>query len=103
MITAIISTLLLSANLNVIPAPQETRLNGKQTTAAAAERCRVKTDKRLKPEEYILKVRRRSVKIKAGGPAGEFYARQTIAQEIENQGALMIGTVKDAPRFCWRG
>ena len=103
MISAIITTFLLSASLNVIPAPQETRLNGKQTTVAAAERCRVKVDRKLKPEEYILKVRRRSVKIKARGPAGEFYARQTIAQEIENQGALMIGTVKDSPRFGWRG
>ena len=98
-----ISTVILSAALNVIPAPQEAVLNGKEAPAAIAERCRVKTDNRLQPEEYILKVTRRKVRIRAGGPAGEFYARQTIAQEIENQGALLVGTIKDRPRFGWRG
>ena len=103
MILSFVSTLLLSASLNIIPAPQETRLNGKQTTPAAAERCRIKIDGKMQAEAYVLKVRRRSVKIRAGGPAGVFYARQTLAQEINNDGILWIGTVKDAPRFEWRG
>ena len=103
MILSFISTMLLSATLNIIPAPQETRLNGKQTTPAAAERCRIKIDGKMQAEAYVLKVSRRSVRIKAGGPAGVFYARQTLAQEINNEGALWIGTVKDAPRFGWRG
>ena len=103
MLSAIISTVLLSAALNVIPAPQETRLNGKETPVTAMDRCRVRFTKKLKPEEYILKVRRKSVRIKAGGPAGEFYARQTLAQERDNQGVLLRGTIKDSPRFGWRG
>ena len=103
MLSAIITTVLLSASLNVIPAPNETRLNGKEAPVTAMERCRVRFSKKLKPEEYILKVRRKSVKIKAGGPAGEFYARQTLAQERDNQGVLLRGTIKDSPRFEWRG
>lgn len=103
MLSAIITSVLVSAALNVIPAPQEARLNGKEAPVAVAERCHVRISKKLKPEEYILKVTRRSVRIKAGGPAGEFYARQTLAQEIENQGMVLRGTIKDAPRFGWRG
>ena len=103
MFFSFISTIILSATLNVIPAPQETKLNGKEAPAEAAERCRVRIDSKLHPEEYILKVTRRNVKIQAGGPAGELYARQTIAQEIENQGVLLTGTIKDRPRFGWRG
>ncbi len=99
----IISTIILSAALNVIPAPQEAILNGKEAPVEAAGRCRVRISRKLQPEEYVLKVSRRNVRIKAGGPAGEFYARQTLAQEIANQGTLLVGTIKDAPRFGWRG
>ena len=51
MLSAIITTVLLSASLNVIPAPNETRLNGKEAPVTAMERCRVRFSKKLKPEE----------------------------------------------------
>lgn len=53
-------------------------------------------------EAYRLSIKDGRVAITAGGPAGELYARQTLAQ-IEQDGRVPDITIEDAPRFEWRG
>ena len=64
------------------------------------------------PEAYVLEVTPRGITIKAGGEAGAFYARQTIAQLIAfstSQSVQPAGTtlqcckITDEPRFAYRG
>lgn len=64
------------------------------------------------PEAYDLEVTPRGITIKAGGEAGAFYARQTIAQLIAfstSQSVQPAGTtlqcckITDGPRFAYRG
>ena len=98
-----ILTFLIAASLGIIPAPQEVNLKGGQTDPSAVKREVVRIRKRLPEEGYVLKVRPRTVRIIAGSEAGVFYARQTLAQELNIHGAYMRGTVKDSPRFAWRG
>ena len=96
-------TILLAASLGVIPAPKEVSLTGGQTDPSAVKREIVRIRKSLPAEGYVLKVRPRSVKIIAGSDAGVFYAHQTLEQEKEIYGFYKRGTVKDSPRFSWRG
>ena len=70
-------------------------------------------DDAMEPESYIIEVERRKIVIKASGPAGFFYAfqtlRQTLPEEISS-GRHMDGhvwtvpvmVVHDVPRFAHR-
>ena len=64
------------------------------------------------PEAYVLEVTPKGITIKAGGEAGAFYARQTLAQLIafsSPQSVQPAGTtlqcckITDEPRFAYRG
>ena len=106
LLAALLSSCCRSAGtdeINVIPTPAEVCLTGRKASECAARNCTVTFNEKMGPEAYVLKIRPKSVKILAGGPAGEFYARQTIRQLIDNQGFLPVGTIKDSPRFEWRG
>lgn len=64
----------------------------------------LKTDETLAREEYILKVTPHVVRITGGSSAGVFYGIQTMLQEMNAyNGQLLCGTIKDAPRYAWRG
>ena len=60
-------------------------------------------------ESYTLEISRKGVKILAADDAGEFYARQSLAQllnaaEKENgQASLQCQIIEDCPRFPYRG
>ena len=93
--------IVILALLGVIPAPKETSLSDSMAGEIKSERVRIKND--MAPEAYELKVTRHKVLITAGSDAGVFYARQTLAQELETEGGYRIGVIRDEPRFAWRG
>ena len=57
----------------------------------------------LGPEGYRLRVTRDAIRIESATPAGEFYARQTLAQLQRPDGTLPAVDIRDAPRFPYRG
>lgn len=69
---------------------------------------------RLEKEAYVLAVDAKSIKIKAGSPAGAFYALQTLKQLVATDFlekksvtdivcSIPAVTIKDKPEFGWRG
>ena len=59
-------------------------------------------------EDYFLNVRKRSIEVIGGGPAGVFYGVQTLHQILPldaGGGDLAVPClrIKDRPRFVWRG
>ncbi|GAA6180642.1 beta-N-acetylhexosaminidase [Shimia sp. NS0008-38b] len=55
------------------------------------------------PEDaYELTISEMGLKVRAGGYGGFFYAGITLLTLMQ-QGPLRCGTIKDAPRFGWRG
>lgn len=54
------------------------------------------------PESYTLKTTRKSASIVAADKAGAIWAAQTLIQEARN-GGILVGTIKDQPRYSWRG
>ena len=85
---------------------------GKKTNAA----IQLRLNSGLAPEAYDLQVTRERIVIEAARPAGFFYALQTLNQLLPSR-AVMAGvkatdvqawtlpvvTIKDHPRFEWRG
>ena len=85
---------------------------GKKANAA----IQLRLNSGLAPEAYDLKVTRERIVIEAARPAGFFYALQTLNQLLPSR-AVMAGvkatdvqawtlpvvTIKDHPRFEWRG
>ena len=62
-----------------------------------------KLDKDAEPESYTLAVSSKGVKI-TGDEAGLFYGMRTLQQLMDQYGKnLPYFTIKDAPRFEWRG
>lgn len=57
-------------------------------------------------ESYELQIEPDAIRIKAAGEAGIFYAIQSLRQLIAGHGpqeGLACGTIRDTPRFPWRG
>ena len=89
--------ILLLAAVSIIPKPAVVvELNG-SCKASRAETPQVTISPALKSEAYILDIDRKGVRICAGGDAGVFYARQTLAQL--GPGALPCVHIEDAPAF----
>ena len=57
------------------------------------------------PEAYRLSVSPSQIELAAADRAGLFYAAQTLRQLIDSaqRGRLRCVTIRDAPRFAWRG
>ncbi len=90
----------------VIPVPSETVLSEGVYTYSDEPEVRVVRSSRIKGEEaYILTVTPEGVTIKASGDPGIFYARQTLRQMTGNGKIKKIRccTIKDSPRFPYRG
>lgn len=100
---SILTIILLAATLDIIPAPREVNLKGGQVSPSEIKRETVRINPKLPREGYVLEVKGNAVKITAGSQTGVFYARQTLAQEKDIYGGYKIGTIKDSPRFEWRG
>ena len=90
----------------VIPRPSEVTLSEGFYTFAQEPSIKVSYVKgKYGPEEYLLSVTKRGVKIKVSSAAGEYYALQTLDQ-MTQQGAIkqiQCCEIKDAPRFSYRG
>ena len=70
------------------------------------------TDTSLGTEGYQLRVTERAIRVEAQAPAGLFYGAQTLrqllpphAEQERGDGAWEVaqGTVRDRPRYAWRG
>ncbi len=68
-------------------------------------------DKTIEPEGYQIDISASGIMIKASDAAGAFYAAQSIRQMIWNSTAglqaesvsLLCMTIKDKPKYSWRG
>ena len=93
--------ILVLAAVSIIPKPAVVvELNG-NCKASRAQTPQVTLSPALKSEAYILDIDRKGVRICAGGEAGVFYARETLAQL--GPGALPCVHIEDAPAFDYRG
>ena len=61
------------------------------------------TDNPIAAEGYNLTVSKQGVNIQASSAAGAFYGLQTLAQLARNGKKLPVTTIKDEPRFPYRG
>lgn len=87
--------------LTPIPMPTSLRLTGGERPVAEPV---VTTDASLPPEGYRLSITPEAIRVTGGGPAGVFYARQTLAQLAAPKGtSLPCAEIKDAPRYAVRG
>ncbi|WP_214106355.1 beta-N-acetylhexosaminidase [Acrocarpospora catenulata] len=84
----------------IIPRPRELAVLG-GTIAYDPDLVRLEPpDPTLGPEGYRLRIGPTAVHLTPGGPAGQFYARQTLVAYGER---LPLGEIEDRPRFPWRG
>ena len=63
-------------------------------------------DASIPPEGYRLKVDANGICVTASDDAGRFYARRTLAQLLQPRWGRMVVpfcTVRDFPRYAWRG
>ncbi len=62
-------------------------------------------DKSLDPEAYELIITPREAFVKSSTPAGRLYGHSTLDQLISQFGdkGIPCGTIKDSPRYPWRG
>jgi hexosaminidase len=88
--------------MNLIPAPlfHEDRPGSCQADAPVV----LTIDPSLPAEAYRLEIGDQGIAIACADAAGEFYARQTLAQLATVQGGRLAGVhIEDRPRFAWRG
>lgn len=96
---------------NVIPRPQKVRIIPGTYHHNASDVINVKYNSRIPEEGYILRVRPGGVTVEASSSSGVFYAGMTLRQmsgglleDIDNsEWTVDCCTVKDAPRFGYRG
>ena len=94
--------LLLSAVVGVTPCPVSVDLSSKPFDQSRIDHVRYVRDDSLGPEAYEIRIRRRTIVIRSSDDAGRFYAYKTLGQLVR-AGELHPGTIKDRPRFPWRG
>ena len=91
----------------IVPVPEKYVLSEGTYTFEGVPRV----DARIVPsrfdgrEDYSLEVNSRGVVIRAGGEAGLFYARQTLAQMTSDGAVTEIKCcrIEDSPRYAYRG
>ena len=89
--------------LQLLPAPREIRAVNGASMLSAATPVTVRQSDSLPPEGYELALENNRVLITAGDDAGEFYARQTLAQMIATCGGECGNLViRDAPALPYR-
>lgn len=84
--------------------PEPVRVEWREQTLTGSVRVRVERVDGLPREGYELDVSAAAgAVIRASSDAGEFYARQTLQQLWSEDGSLPCVSIRDAPRFAWRG
>ena len=98
--------LIAAAALRVIPAPVEVQVQEGcfTVTEKSQKRIEFKLDPKsgLPEEGYTLVVTPKRVKAVASTPAGLFYAAKTLDQ-LREEDRIPCVSIKDYPRFRWRG
>ena len=96
--------LILAVVPQLIPAPAEMQVRGGSFKVEGEKRMEFVLDSKadIPAEGYTLEVTRSRVKAVASTEAGLFYARQTLNQ-LEENGRIPCVSIKDYPRFAWRG
>lgn len=80
-----------------------------QTSGGIHLFCALETISLASDEGYLLDIKSDTITVKAGSPKGIFYGLTTLKQLLRaNKGpggtvTLPLGTIKDEPRFAWRG
>src|SRR5258706_1160731 len=90
----------------LIPRPASLRAGDGALTFDAHTQVAVDTDATLADESYTLAISSSGVRITSKSDAGAFYALKTLAQLLpagQSRGTLAEVTIRDAPRFPWRG
>lgn len=82
--------------LLVVPGKGVNRMGSKPVT-------KVDTVAFFNPEAYRLEVTPREVRITGGSPAGVFYGVQTLRQLVDQNGDIPCVTIRDEPRYAYRG
>ena len=88
--------------VDIIPYPQSVEMTEVVFDKANLENVKYKKDKKLAPEAYELQIKKNGIVIKSSTSAGRFYAEQTLAQ-LSDDIVMYCGTIKDEPRYAWRG
>lgn len=86
------------------------KLSSKVATKAPTSGCFISLDQKYNADEYTLDITTSGITIKGGSGAGVLYALETLRQIVSlanknSAGALELPVVsiKDKPRFSWRG
>ena len=71
--------------------------------AQAGTQIRLEQAEKLDPETYEIDITAQGVVIRAGDSAGAFYATMSLSQWLWQHSALPLASLRDKPRFAWRG
>ena len=99
-------SILLALVPQLIPAPAQMQVRGGSFKADGEKRMEFVLDTScdIPAEGYTLDVTRTRVRAVASTEAGLFYARQTLRQLTSEDGkTIPCCSIKDYPRFAWRG
>ena len=104
--SALLLTLLASVMINVIPQPVSVELGEgffSPSKTRGIIRYNIEPDSGIAPEGYTLSITSNGIQVVASDEAGIFYAKQTLKQLTMPDGKVPCVTIKDYPRFSWRG
>jgi hexosaminidase len=88
--------------VNIIPFPQSVEMTKVVFNKAKMGKIKYVKDKKLPAEGYELRIKKNGIIVRSSDEAGRFYALQTLKQLSEEE-VMFCGTIKDEPRFEWRG
>lgn len=89
--------------LPIIPMPRKVTHHEGVLVQNKVKKVKVKIDKTMAPEAYVLDINPKGIRVKAGSKQGAFYAQQSILQLQESGQDIPCMTIEDAPRFAYRG
>ena len=94
-----------AASVGIVPNPVSLKETGGSISAAAAQKIKTSTDRKLGREAYTLTIDSKGVSIRGGSDAGIFWAMQTLGQiKAQNpSGELPCLKISDSPAFPYRG
>ena len=108
-LSVFVPALALLAAPTLVPAPRQATygrgvFEGPVEARAVAERTIVR-DAALPADGYAISVTTNSIGVRAGGPAGEFYARTTLRQLVATNAfgaTASVVEIVDSPAYPWR-
>ena len=101
-VVALAGSISAFAGVNIIPYPQSVEMTETVFNKKNLDKVKFVKAKELPVEAYELQICKNKVVVAASSEAGYFYALQTLNQLAEAD-VMYCGTIKDAPRYEWRG